>query len=249
VGKFSRFRDRARLSKRSFLVQAVDDVVRSLNFSAKVYDTMFARRSYSQFGEDKVIRTFLPERFGSYLDIGAGHPIRNSNSYLFYKSGWNGTLIEPISDLAKTAKRVRRRDNIHSCLIGKVDSQRFQLDFFQFSPTELSTTDANRANTLQLAGHVLTKKYPIHVQHVSNFTTCISPDDSFFLTIDVEGLDFEILKSIDWHTFKPRVVCVENPGMFQLPNEIDDLMSGVGYRLASCHLISAIYVHESYHHH
>ena len=249
MGRILRFRDRTRLSKRSLLAQVVDDVVRSFDFSARIYNTICAKRSYSQFGEDKVIKTFLPERFGSYLDIGAGHPIRNSNSYLFYKSGWQGTLIEPILDLANTAKRVRRRDTIHCCLIGKSDLQQPELDFYQFSPTELSTTDASRASALQIAGHVLTKKYPIRVQHVSKFTTFISPDDSFFVTIDVEGLDLDILKSIDWRTFKPRVVCVENPTLFRVPNEISDLMESVGYNLASFHLISAIYVHKSYDHH
>jgi Methyltransferase FkbM domain len=249
MGKFSRLNARAKISRRPFLTQAIDDVVRSFDFTAKIYDARCANRSYSQFGEDKVIKTFLPERFGSYLDIGAGHPIRNSNSYLFYKSGWHGTLIEPISDLANAAKRIRPRDIIHSCLIGKSSLRQPKLDFFQFSPTELSTTDVDRANALQLAGHVLTKKYAIQVQHVSEFTSHISPEDSFFLTIDVEGLDLEILKSIDWQTFKPRVVCVENPSMFHFPNEIGELMKKMGYRLASCHVISAIYVHESYYRH
>jgi len=52
---------------------------------------------YSQFGEDQILDKLLPEKKGFFLDIGAGRPIRYSNTYLFYKRGWNGILIDPLT--------------------------------------------------------------------------------------------------------------------------------------------------------
>ena len=100
MGKYANLRDRSSQSKRRLLAQFLYDCLDSFNFSAQMRDSYTSSRSYSQFGEDKVIRSFLPERFGNYLDIGAGHPVRKLNTFLLYKLGWHGTLIEPIADLA-----------------------------------------------------------------------------------------------------------------------------------------------------
>jgi hypothetical protein len=58
-------------------------------------------RSRSSFGEDRVLVKFLPEVLGSYIDVGAGAPVRGSNTYLFYERGWRGITIDPIKSLVK----------------------------------------------------------------------------------------------------------------------------------------------------
>ena len=56
-------------------------------------------RSYSQEGEDMILRRFLAgQKDGFYVDVGAHHPVRFSNTYYFYKQGWAGINIEPNPD-------------------------------------------------------------------------------------------------------------------------------------------------------
>ena len=51
---------------------------------------------HGQFEEDKLILKYLPENpKRQYMDIGAGAPVKLSNTYFFYQMGWNGMLIEP----------------------------------------------------------------------------------------------------------------------------------------------------------
>ena len=64
----------------------------------KLFDG-FALKSYSQEGEDMVLsRIFSDKNKGFYVDVGAHHPIRFSNTYKFYKLGWHGINIEPNPD-------------------------------------------------------------------------------------------------------------------------------------------------------
>ena len=55
----------------------------------------FNSKSYSQEGEDLILsRYFDGQREGFFIDVGAFHPIRFSNTYLFYRLGWSGINIE-----------------------------------------------------------------------------------------------------------------------------------------------------------
>jgi hypothetical protein len=239
----ARIRARSLLTKRKILHQFVIDALLTCQTSARLYDNYYSRLSYSQFGEDKVLRTLLPERFGEYLEIGSGDPKRNSNSYLFYRLGWRGQLVEPILTLANRSKSKRSRDVIHNCLVGETESE--FVDFFEFAPTELSTTDPHRANVLIKRGFQLTSKYSCRCQPVSSFVKSKSPLEPFFLSIDIEGLDFEVVNTFDWATFKPRVICIEDPSPFD-SSDTREYLASLNYELYSCHTVSSIYCHKEY---
>jgi len=44
-------------------------------------------------GEDRMLLTLLPDK-GRYLDIGCSSPVKQSNTYLLYLNGWEGTCID-----------------------------------------------------------------------------------------------------------------------------------------------------------
>ena len=51
-------------------------------------------------------RIFEECKSGFYVDIGAHHPKRFSNTYFFYKRGWSGITVEPNSDAIKLFKEI-----------------------------------------------------------------------------------------------------------------------------------------------
>ena len=92
--------------------------------------------SYSDFKEDLLISKILGSNIGSYVDIGAGHPIIGSNTYYFYKQGWQGITVEPIRFHSLLHRIARKRDtNIHK-LIGEDNVSK---KFYEFNPTQYST--------------------------------------------------------------------------------------------------------------
>ena len=240
---------RADQTGRSRVSQFLIDVGRSLDLVASGLDRRDSARSYSQFGEDKVLRSLLNEPFGNYLDIGAGHPKRNSNSYYFYKRGWRGVLVEPIASNVELCQRTRPRDTIKKCLVGTTllaNDSNDKCHFWEFEPSELSTASPDRAQSLIDSGVALKSMYTCSVVPISELLPPVSPDDPYFVSIDVEGLDVQILQSIDWRRSSPRVVCVEDADWASNRSPISQLMTDRGYFLASQHTVSSIYLHSAF---
>ncbi len=107
-----------------------------VNFLERAVRRVFlpsAQVSYSQFGEDLIVR-YLFDMLGTkqptYLDIGANHPRFISNTYYFYKRGARGVLVEPNPRLCKVLRSVRPRDVVLEVGIGLTAET--QADFFVF---------------------------------------------------------------------------------------------------------------------
>ena len=66
-----------------------------------IFFDLYAIKCYSQEGEDMILRRIFEEKNGFYVDVGAHHPRRFSNTYYFYKQGWTGISIEPNPQAAK----------------------------------------------------------------------------------------------------------------------------------------------------
>ena len=93
------------LFKRIFLYYNL--YIRNLKF--------FFKKSQSQFGEDiKILELFSKSKKGTYLDLGCFHPIRQNNTYLLYKLGWNGINID-LNPLSIDLFNVARPNDINIC--------------------------------------------------------------------------------------------------------------------------------------
>lgn len=174
--------------------------------------------SYSQFGED-LIMAYLFYQLGiykpTYLDIGANEPRFISNTYYFYEHGASGVCVEPNPFLCSKIKKVRSRDVVINAGIGVDDKE--LADFFLFPDyaNGLSTFSEKEAMHWQEIGmHGIGKIKPektiqmrlININKIFQDYFSQTPD---LLSIDVEGLDFDILKSIDYLKYKPKVICAE----------------------------------------
>lgn len=199
--------------------------------------------SYSQTGEDALLRRWLPERTGTYVDVGAGLPIKCSNSYFLYRRGWNGLLIEPIPQVAQALRRVRKRDVVIECVLAADKSER---DFFQFDPYELSTIDYRVAEERQVLGEKLVSKQRMKCLRLQDIVEKCNPLEPTLLSIDAEGSDLSVLQGNDWENFLPRVICIEDPLSFRGTSEIAEYLDKRGYVLQGHTGISAVFVHRDF---
>lgn len=153
------------------------------------------KKSFSQFGEDLFIADFFSsQKEGKYVDLGAFHPMRLSNTYLLYKKGWSGTNVDlnPIAiDLFNLA---RKRDNNICCLMAGKDNLLKNVYFEDWSAANSLTTNENLSEKKQMK--------------TKTFESLIYKDFDF-LNIDLEGHDYEILQTIDFKRFNPKLICIE----------------------------------------
>lgn len=167
------------------------------------------RYSYSQFGEDLILRKFLPEDNGYYLDVGSGRPVKGSNTYLFYRKGWNGVTVDPIGLNSFLHKIFRPRDKFWLALCGPKNNE--ALSIYEFFPYEYTTMQHEIAEELIRVGSAkLIETHKISCYLPSTFIEEMVPEAPTLICIDAEGSDFSILQSIDFQLIRPRVICVES---------------------------------------
>lgn len=200
---------------------------------------------YGQLEEDKEIKKWLPETRGFYLDIGAGYPVRGSNTFHFYKCGWRGIAIEPIRSSAFLYKLFRPRDKVKSCLVGNQTGYSY---FYHFDPYEYSTKDPNIASKMFKKRGVklisVNKKRQIQLSDLDFEFSAMQPT---LLSIDAEGSDLDILKGFPWDKCKPRVICVEEWSDRVIPTEnVTNFLSEKKFTLVSTLSPSFIFVADEY---
>src|ERR1700676_3422099 len=103
----------------------------------------FSCLSYSHEGEDMVLRRiFHTQTSGFYVDVGAHHPYRFSNTCYFYRRGWRGINIDPNPDAIMAFRRDRPSD-VNVC-VGVSDIAGV-LSFPLFNEPALNTFDSTLA--------------------------------------------------------------------------------------------------------
>ena len=169
-----------------------------------------ATKSYSQEGEDMILNRIFEDRpQGFYVDIGAHHPRRFSNTYFFYKRGWSGINVEPNPDLIRVFNAERKRDLNLQCGVAECEGI---LRYYSFNDPALNTFDNNVvASRLKNTPYRLVGQVDISVNRLDNILTRHLPRNTHidFLSVDVEGMDFSVLKSNNWSLFRPSYVLTE----------------------------------------
>ncbi len=173
----------------------------------------YAIRSYSQEGEDLVLRRlFEDQHTGFFVDVGAHHPRRFSNTYLFYLAGWRGINVEPNPDLTPLFARERPRDVTLELGVSDVPGV---MTYYRFNEGALNTFDPEVARERDgLRGYRIVGTSQLRVVRLDQILAEHLPPhtDIDFLSVDVEGHDVQVLRSNDWQQFRPRVVLAEALG-------------------------------------
>jgi len=201
--------------------------------------------SYGQTGEDALLQEYLPQKSGFYIDIGAGLPITGSNTYIFYRLGWRGICVDPISKNYRLLKLLRSKDKIFQALVGpKSDA----ITFWEFEPYVYSTVDESVANLVKNYPRVrLLERSKRSVVPLSEYALEVPVDVPTLLSIDVEGYDLEVLKSNDWELFRPTVICVEEwlpTADIEQESEICVYLFQKGYKRVAYTGLSSIFMHS-----
>lgn len=191
-----------------------------------------ARRdqTYAQNGEDRALLDLFPAGYkGTYVDLGANHPFRISNTYLLYTLGWHGVCVDALPMFGPLYRRHRPRDMFLNVGVG---TQPGEFRFYEMNHSELSTFSQEIAHELVAKGRARVKaEHRIQSCSVSEIVEQLTVEGRFdVLSIDIEGLDAEIVRSTSWDFVQPRVVICETSSYeHDWAPEIVELFSRRGY--------------------
>ena len=213
------------------------------------------KMGYSQCGEDLLIDCIvsgLGISKPTYIDIGANHPILNNNTFLFYSRGSRGVCIEPDPELFKVIKRTRKNDVCLNIGIGPINNE--NANFYIMSSKPLSTfveSEANKYVKDQNYGKEEIKKtikvplVTINDTIAKYFSICAD-----IISIDTEGYDFEIIKSLDLQKYRPKIICIEtlrygDNGKVEKQNETIQYLAAQDYFLYADTYVNSILVDKN----
>ncbi len=198
---------------KNILKKAISNNLKNKLFKLKsILLDVYSTKSYSQEGEDMILqRIFENVRDGFYVDVGAHHPKRFSNTYFFYKKGWSGINIDAKPGSMALFKRIRNRDINIEAAIAKSPRQ---MKFFMFNEPALNSFDQELSYKNNTGVYQIIEEKNILTQTLAEVLSKHIPKGKkiHFLSIDVEGLDLEVLCSNDWEAFRPEYVLVESHG-------------------------------------
>lgn len=168
------------------------------------------KKQYSQWGEDLSINNFFKNKDkGVYLDVGAFHPYMFNNTCLLYQKGWSGINID-INPISIEMFKIARPKDINLCTTISEDEREFEI-FYDGPFSTVNTLDKNFYKNYFKKDY--NKKNDRLKIRSSSFKKIIKTNKIGnkidFINIDVEGMDFEILKQIDLKNLQVKLVSIE----------------------------------------
>jgi FkbM family methyltransferase len=198
-----------------------------------------AQLSYAMEGEDLVLQRLMDYRKrGTFVDVGAHHPTKSSNTYYFYRQGWRGINIDAMPGSMQAFTQKRPEDINLEIPVSETEQE---LKYYIFNAMDLNTFDASKIEVyLKYPGVKLVNEITLKTKTLESILdehfSKLKSSQIDFLSVDVEGLDLSVLRSNNWKKYRPEYVLAED--LFQNATETSSgklatFMRSVGYELVS----------------
>jgi FkbM family methyltransferase len=206
-------------------------------------DLRDAHTSFAQNGEDLILRQAVHDTCKvakpEYMDIGAWDPIKGNNTYLFYREGSRGVLVEPNPGFCDKLEKVRTGDVV---VRAGIRGQGFpeESDYYMFGDSQLNTFDKEVAKARGGGNVVKMPLLDINKVMADHFKA-----PPALLSIDAEGMDLSILKTLDFVAWRPKVIIAEawsgkNGGNFDA--DIMSFVAAKGFVFRGGTMVNAVFV-------
>ena len=207
---------------KDLLLRFIESFEKKVNFQSQLYQDVFA---------SFIIGNTFDKTF---LEFGATDGFNLSNSYLLENSfNWKGVLSEPSPQWHDALMKNRKNTKIITKCIWK--KSREKLSFFMSDVGELSTlNDFIENDKASIPGNTELRKKSgktISVETISlndvvkEYFNNICPS---YISIDTEGSEYEILKSFDLDSYRPKLFTIEH-NFTQNERKIDEHLITHGY--------------------
>lgn len=193
---------------------------------------------WGQFGEDVILKAlFSGKKNGFFVDVGAHHPVKLSNTYLLTRLGWTGLNLEPLPKNFQLFVKHRPHDiNLNLAISGEEGEVSFVMDS-AYSGIDDEGFPSEYRRSARPKIRVKTKPLSMILDdHLPN------DQEIDVLSVDCEGHDLQVLKSNDWKRFRPKVIVFE----VHEGERLLEFVKAQGYSHFITTGLSAIYIREDF---
>lgn len=180
------------------------------------------KTTYAQNREDIMVKAYFDLKYGRdfkghLLDLGANDGVTFSNSLMLIESNWSADLVEPSPQTYLKLDKlhsVRKDVKCHKIAVSNVNGT----VKFHDSGTLLGGNDKSLVSTLnpeeklRWNGEVSYEEISVQSVTFANLLNLTKRSTFDFITIDIEGLDWIVLKQIDLTKVGCKMLIIENNG-------------------------------------
>lgn len=196
-----------------------------IDFIRRRYSPRGAYISFSVTGEDLLVKQATKKlriEKPNYIDIGCHHPIFGNTTYLFYRDGSNGIVVEPSNDICRIIRKRRSRD---ICINAGISDHDGKETFYTFERGTRNTFSKSQAEEWSRQSGQKCKEKIIDVISLNTLIKKSKNSYPDIISIDTEGYEEKILNGFDWR-IRPKIFCIESAGRKQ---SLISLFSNKGY--------------------
>ena len=216
-----------------------------LSSLARMFLGRSVKYSFAFTGEDRIIESLLKPLItdnGYYVDVGCNHPKFLSNTYNLYRRGWTGICIDANADLIKQYALYRPKDTAIQALVSSKSEER---TFYLSENDVLSTTETSNLQDFDDQG-LTYKRVQLYTRTLTSILDKNNCKREFdLLSIDAEEHDFQVLISLDFDKYRPKLIVIEDETFDiynSIDNPIDNFMRSKSYRLIGVILKNLYYI-------
>jgi len=212
---------------------------------------------YAQHGEDLTIAALLQawtsDKKGrisdlTYLEIGANHPVVLSSTFLLYhRYEMRGVLVEANPELIEALKKARPDDTIVNVAV--TNEARDEVTLIVPNYDALATLVPEHLEAFQSEEVSNQRRIAVKAQRINDILTQHFVDaPPAYMSIDIEGLDLEVLQDMDFERFRPLIIQIETSNHL-IPDhdkQIIAFLQQKNYRLVAKVSINLIFVSDDF---
>ncbi len=182
------------------------------------------KKLYSQWNEEIVIRDFFQDRReGTFLDIGASHPRKNNTTFYLEKHlGWTGIGVDAAEEYRAGWEKFRPDSKFFVYLI--TDHSGTMDKFYRSAFLPISSAKKKMIEKVP-EEHITEIEVPSITLNDLLEKEGVKKID--FLSMDIEGSQYEALQGFDIQKYRPELVCIEK----DRPEDIPPWFEEHGYEL------------------
>lgn len=208
---------------------------------------------HGQVNEDAIVLLLLQSMGvetsdATYLELGTNKPIALNNTYCMYRLGARGVLVEPNLELKNYIEVVRPRDRLITKAIS-LDGK--ETMFYKFSGSSVSTLAIERLDKDvidKIVSFKLEESYMVDTITINELFAQLDvmPD---FMSIDIEGLDYQVLLQMNYDLYRPKIIMAEMTALGSIEQDgekIKELLKNKQYIMVHENGINAIFVDCKY---
>lgn len=181
----------------------------------------------AQFGEDRLLSEYFGHKsHGFYVEVGALDGVYASNTYYFEHIGWRGILIEANPKMAEKCLKARPGSEVIACAVSSPQAPNaIPLEIVE-GWEALSSTKLARERFHEYQPAV--QQILVPTRTLDSIFNEHMPEQIDFITIDVEGHEWEVLQGLTMARWQPEIVIIERWGFRPQP-QIMSYMDKNGY--------------------